>query len=87
MGVEEIDQVYFAPFLNSIFDKIKNCKIFLFGSYSWGNGEWLKKWEVSCLQLGLDIIETFKCKETPNKAQESELINLAEEMFYKYGEK
>ena len=32
--------------------KLQGKKIALFGSYGWGDGEWMRSWEERCASLG-----------------------------------
>lgn len=45
MGSEELEEYEFRPFFDSLMKKIGNQKIALFGSYGWGDGEWMRNWE------------------------------------------
>ena len=42
-------------------------KVALFGSYGWGDGEWMRNWEAECLSLGANMVcECVICQETPD---------------------
>lgn len=45
MGAEEIEDSEFRPFYELLMSKIKNQRVFLFGSYGWGDGEWMRNFE------------------------------------------
>lgn len=45
MGAEQLEDGEFEPFFAGIEDKIKGKKIGLFGSYDWGDGEWMRTWQ------------------------------------------
>lgn len=45
MGDEELEDVEFKPFYDELISKIETKKIFLFGSYGWGDGQWMRIWE------------------------------------------
>lgn len=45
MGSEELEPDVFEPFYNELIDNVSNQKIALFGSYGWGDGEWMRNWE------------------------------------------
>ncbi len=45
MGAEELEESEFEPFFTSIEGKIAGKRIGLFGSYDWGDGEWMRKWQ------------------------------------------
>ncbi|WP_110953464.1 flavodoxin [Anaerosinus massiliensis] len=45
MGCEELEESEFAPFFESVEAKLQGKLVALFGSYGWGNGEWMHDWE------------------------------------------
>ncbi len=45
MGAEELEEDEFKPFYESVMQSIGDKKVALFGSYGWGNGEWMRNWE------------------------------------------
>ena len=41
--------------------------IALFGSYGWGDGEWMRNWEDTCKGDGANLVcESVICNETPD---------------------
>ena len=42
MGSEELEESEFAPMFEGCEPKLKGKKIALFGSYGWGDGEWMR---------------------------------------------
>lgn len=58
MGAEELDYDEMEPFVESLNDsKIKGKPFVLFGSYDWGDGEWMKDWEERMVGYGAKVIE------------------------------
>ncbi len=45
MGAEELEDGEFAPMFETCESKLSGKKIALFGSYGWGDGEWMRTWE------------------------------------------
>lgn len=45
MGAEELDDTEFEPFFSDIEGSISGKTVALFGSYGWGDGEWMRNWE------------------------------------------
>ena len=45
MGAEELEESEFLPMLESIEPVLAGKKVALFGSYGWGDGEWMRTWE------------------------------------------
>ncbi|MFV0627282.1 MAG: flavodoxin [Alphaproteobacteria bacterium] len=56
MGEEEIDDPDILSFLNDAEKKISGKKLALFGSYGWGDGEWMRLWEERMTKTGANII-------------------------------
>ena len=56
MGSEVLEEMEFQP----MFDACKNClggkAVALFGSYGWGDGEWMQTWEDQCKDLGAHLV-------------------------------
>ena len=55
MGAEELEDSEFVPMLDSIEAKMTGKKISLFGSYGWGDGEWMRSWEERCQNANLTL--------------------------------
>lgn len=45
MGCEELEENEFAPYFTAVESKLKGKKVGLFGSYGWGDGEWMRNWQ------------------------------------------
>ena len=45
MGAEELEEDEFKPFYEKVMASIGDKKVALFGSYGWGDGEWMRLWE------------------------------------------
>ena len=69
MGAEELEDSEFEPFFAGIEGKLSGKKVALFGSYGWGDGEWMRTWESDCDSAGLNLVcESVICTETPDDA-------------------
>ena len=67
MGSEELEESEFAPMFESCEPKLKGKKIALFGSYGWGDGEWMRTWEETCRGDGAELAcEPVICNEAPD---------------------
>ena len=50
----------------------KGLKGFAFGSYGWGDGEWMRSWEETCRGDGAKLVtESVICMETPDDEAEA----------------
>lgn len=45
MGAEMLEEDEFEPFFTEIEGRLGGKKVGLFGSYGWGDGEWMRNWE------------------------------------------
>lgn len=52
MGAEELEESEFSPMFEACEPKLSGKKIALFGSYGWGDGEWMRNWEETCRNDG-----------------------------------
>ena len=77
MGAEILEENEFEPFFTGIEDKLNGKKIALFGSYGWGDGEWMRNWEDRVKSDGAVLIggEGVMANETPS---DEELAKCAE---------
>lgn len=55
MGAEELEDSEFEPILSSIEGDLPGKKVALFGSYGWGDGEWMRSWEARCAEKGIAL--------------------------------
>ncbi len=67
-GAEELEESEMEPFVASIEGAVSGKKIALFGSYGWGDGEWMRNWVERMQNAGADIIngEGVICMEAPD---------------------
>lgn len=69
MGAENLEEREFQPFYDSVKDKLAGKKLALFGSYDWGDGEWMRSWESDCISLGAKLVgDSVICNEAPDDA-------------------
>lgn len=79
MGVEELEESEMEPFMESISNDINGKKIILFGSYGWGDGEWMQDWEERIKNCGGTIVEdSIICNESPQEDVLKELTSLGQ---------
>ena len=52
MGAEVLEESEMEPFVEELEKSVSGKKIGLFGSYGWGDGEWMRIWEDDCSKLG-----------------------------------
>ena len=56
MGAEELEDGEFEPFFSSVEGKLSGKTIALFGSYGWGDGEWMRNWTDRCKNAGATVV-------------------------------
>ena len=52
MGAEVLEESEFEPMFTACLPELSGKTIALFGSYGWGDGEWMRQWEDSCTNAG-----------------------------------
>ena len=55
-GAEELEESEMEPFVKSLEGNIQGRKVALFGSWGWGNGEWMTEWEKRMESYGATLI-------------------------------
>lgn len=56
MGDEQLEDSEFEPMFTSVRGALKGKKVALFGSYGWGDGEWMRQWQESVEDEGISLI-------------------------------
>ena len=79
MGAEELEETEFEPFFSAIEGKLAGKKVGLFGSYGWGDGEWMRTWTVRVKKAGgVMIADGVIANEAPDEAASAECEALGE---------
>lgn len=69
MGAEELEESEMEPFVIELEPLVSGKKILLFGSYGWGDGEWMRTWAEDCESAGCNLVsEPVICNEAPDDA-------------------
>lgn len=55
MGSENLEEDSFEPFFSEIESKLEGKNVALFGSYSWGDGEWMTDWQNRVLNANANL--------------------------------
>ncbi|NLC72160.1 MAG: flavodoxin [Ruminococcaceae bacterium] len=68
MGSEVLEEEEFEPMFSSCLSSLAGKKIALFGSYGWGDGEWMRNWEESCKNAGAVLLcDSVICTDEPDE--------------------
>lgn len=77
MGAEQLEEGEFEPMFSSCESKLQGKKIALFGSYGWGDGEWMRSWEEICREDGAVLAcQSVICNEAPDDEADAACIAL-----------
>ena len=67
MGAEELEETEFAPMFDALKLALAGKAVGLFGSYGWGDGEWMRTWEEDCGAAGINrVSDSVICCEAPD---------------------
>ena len=74
-GAEQLEESEVEPFVQSLEGNINGKKVALFGSWGWGEGEWMKELEETIQSYGATLIaEGLTVKELPEGEDETRCI-------------
>ena len=77
MGDEELEDTVFQPVFEACESKLSGKKVALFGSYGWGDGEWMRSWEEKCQNDGVALAaKSVICNEEPDDEAQAACIEL-----------
>lgn len=68
MGAENLEEGEFEPFFTDNESKLSGKKVALFGSYGWGDGDWMRQWADRVTADGAELVngEGLIVNETPD---------------------
>lgn len=67
MGDEQLEESEFAPMFAACKPFLTGKRIALFGSYGWGDGEWMCTWEAECQAAGAELAcDSVICQDEPD---------------------
>ena len=76
MGAEQLEDSM-ETFFSGIEGSLNGKKVGLFGSYDWGEGQWLSDWSDRVTGAGATLVGTVKSQLTPDDAALEEVKKLA----------
>ena len=72
MGAEQLEESEFEPMYQALRGSLSGKPVGLFGSYGWGDGEWMRTWEATCREDGANLVsEGVICNEAPDGEAEA----------------
>ena len=82
MGAEQLEEDEFEPMFTACESKLSGKKIALFGSYGWGDGEWMRNWVKQMQDAGAEVLggEDAICCDAPDDEAEEKLVELGKKL-------
>ena len=69
MGAEVLEEAEFEPFFTGLEGRLSGKKVALFGSYGWGDGQWMRDWQTRADGANANLYgEGLMVHETPDDA-------------------
>ena len=66
MGAEQLEEGEFEPMFSALEGTLSGKKIALFGSYGWGDGQWMREWCQRCSSAQLYDEDGLILNESPD---------------------
>ena len=77
MGAEELEDTEFEPMFAGVEGSLGGKKVGIFGSYGWGDGEWMRNWADRCRNNGIALVnDGVMCNGEPDDAGKAECADL-----------
>ena len=82
MGAEVLEESEMEPFVEELESYVSGKKILLFGSYGWGDGEWMRNWVEQMEGAGATVVggEDAICQEAPDEDAQDELKAMGKQL-------
>ena len=82
MGAEVLEEMEMEPFVSELEGFVAGKSIALFGSYGWGDGQWMRDWVDRMSDAGANIVngEGLMCHEMPDEDTLADCENLGRQL-------
>lgn len=80
MGDEILEESEFEPFIDDLSTKVSGKKVALFGSYGWGDGQWMRDFEERMISYGCTIIDNPLIIQNEPDDNKEDCINLGKKI-------
>ncbi len=68
MGAEVLEESEFEPFFAELEKRLGGRRVALFGSFGWGDGQWMRDWQTRAEDAGANLYqEGLTLQETPDE--------------------
>ncbi len=83
MGAEVLEEGDVEPFVTAIEGLVSGKKVGLFGSYGWGDGQWMRDWEERMTGAGANVVggAGVICREAPDEDAIEECKELGRQLI------
>ena len=79
MGDEVLEESAFQPMWDDVKGRLAGKKVALFGSYGWGDGQWMRSWEEDAGAAGVSLAcDSVICNDAPDDDATQALESLAQ---------
>ena len=78
MGAEVLEEGEMEPFVSTLEGFVSGKTIGLFGSYGWGDGQWMREWVDRMTAAGATVVggEGVICQDVPDPSAEAQCVDL-----------
>ena len=82
MGTEVLEEEEFEPMFAGLESSLGGKKIALFGSYGWGDGQWMRDWCARCVSANANLYdeEGLIVNETPSDEAQDDCRELGRKL-------
>lgn len=81
MGAEVLEEAEFEPMFSEVEAKISGKKVALFGSYGWGDGQWMRDWQERAEGKGAILVDDgLIVNESPDDEGKALCVALGEKL-------
>ena len=81
MGAEVLEETEFDPMFTAVETSLGGKKIGIFGSYGWGDGQWMRDWKDRCDAAGAALVnDGVMANNAPDDAALEECKSLGESL-------
>jgi flavodoxin short chain len=70
MGAEVLEESVFEPYFSSVEKNLNEKKVALFGSYGWGDGQWMRDWTERAKTSGAKLFDDGLIQQQEPNVQE-----------------
>lgn len=81
MGAEVLEESEFQPMYDDMRSSLRGKRVAVFGSYGWGDGEWIRNWQEDLDEACANIVCDFlMINGTPDDAGEAECVEFGKKL-------